>query len=926
MALYKKLSESEIEMMECFYNPVCMIETLIPENFRAPQTWIEEDCKLLKLRNYQFSMVDYSPLFADDDKLNAKQNFQSKQGAGYIINVAARNLGKCEYEENRCLLANGEIKKFKDLIGTFQTVLSYNEEIGNFEPDKAYFSNNGLKDCYKIVLKSGKEIILTENHPLLSNDGWKKVSELTLNHMIATPKDYGECGNIVVEENLSKLLGYLLGDGSCGQANISVTNINKDIISEIYDLAKFFNCKVRYDKIYGYHFSRLIRNNSKNDIQKIVLEYGINKLAKNKTIPSQIFLWTNNLISILLNRLFACDGTINVNGDDLVIEITLASKQLIYDIQHLLLRFGIHSDIHYKKSKCNNKYFDAWRLTVCKDASLFLKNIGIFSKDNNIKLKDETWSTSDVIPKNLVYKYTQNKHYFDDSRKYGFSRIKVNKIGLLQNNTELIKLANENIYWEPIIEIVSLGELPTVEVYCSKNHNYISNDIISHNSLFCLIDAFLTLIYSESGESCVASFDFAHLKKIATPIANLANYHPFFELYKRKGKECVRFTGGGMEIDTLLGHVLFGKNENCQSPDPGTAYHSLHCKKFIFDEVSYQTTEGRKKMVDAISSEGCIERLAGINDVRLGSPLGIILRDESKRNWICNMPQYVREDFDEQTKKRLIEEYGGEQSLEFKLNVLGEMVEGANSYFDMNRIREKSYNPKKHVKQFEIGKETFSRFDKILVIDKQPAVHSWICSDIGTTGSPSEICIFFGDNKLMKWRYNVPLFMLTVQEQAKVFKWMYDKLDNVIISLDCTESAGRAIADELVILGVPQDNIVRCMFNAKMIVGFEKTNDDVIRCDERGNPIYKFEQQIDFANMQLEHCLYNGLIEVPHSEKFLREFANYFMVNTGTSRRYGTTSTNHLLQSFQCMSIARFNYEFASLTQPQSNNQFVAGF
>ncbi|MEK6879160.1 MAG: hypothetical protein AABY22_06100, partial [Nanoarchaeota archaeon] len=98
-------------------------------------------------------------------------------------------------------------------------------------------------------------------------------------------------------------------------------------------------------------------------------------------------------------------------------------------------------------------------------------------------------------------------------------------------------------------------------------------------SLFAVIDAFLTLIYGEGDESCIASFDFAHLKKIGTPIANLANYHPFFDLYRRKGKECVRWTGGGLEIDTTLGHVMYGRNENIGSPDPGTAFHSLHVKK-----------------------------------------------------------------------------------------------------------------------------------------------------------------------------------------------------------------------------------------------------------------------------------------------------------------------------------------------------------
>jgi hypothetical protein len=203
---------------------------------------------------------------------------------------------------------------------------------------------------------------------------------------------------------------------------------------------------------------------------------------------------------------------------------------------------------------------------------------------------------------------------------------------------------------------------------------------------------------------------------------------------------------------------------------------------------------------------------------------------------------------------------------------------------------------------------------------------SIIASDIGTTGSPSEICIFFGNQEMLKWRYNISLYMLTIQEQAKVFKWLYDKLDNCIISLDCTAGEGRAIADELEILGVPQDRINRCLFNSKMIIGFELNDDKTIKYDDKGNAIYKLERTIDFANMQLEHCLYNGLLEIPHSEKFLREFANYFCVNTGTTRRYGSTSTDHLLQSMQCCVIARFNYEFANLSKPSQQSNFVAGF
>jgi hypothetical protein len=446
-------------------------------------------------------------------------------------------------------------------------------------------------------------------------------------------------------------------------------------------------------------------------------------------------------------------------------------------------------------------------------------------------------------------------------------------------------------------------------------------------SLLAWIDAVLSIIHGEANESCVSSFDGDHTRKICVPIVNFINHHPIFELYRHKGVDNARFVHGGMEIDTVLGHTCYGRSENVNDPDPGKSYHSLHFNKFIYDEISYMTDEGRTKMVDAVSlNEGCVERLAGINDLRHGSFLGKILRDESKKNWICNLPMFVREDWDDKAKARAIEEYDGETSPMYKLNVLGESIEGKDAFFDMARIKENSYNFKKSIKTFEIGKDTFYRFEQILVVDKQPAEISIIASDIGTTGSPSEICIFFGDMTLLKFRHNISLHMLTTQEQAKIFKWIYDRLDNSVISLDCTAGEGRSIADELVILGVPQDRIVRVMFNSKMIVGFETNDDGTVKHDDKGTPIHKLERTIDWAVLQLEKILYHGLCEVPHNEKFLREFANYFLVMTGTSRRYGTTSTDHLLQSFQCMAIARFNSEFTNLNKPSQQDIFVAGF
>lgn len=459
-----------------------------------------------------------------------------------------------------------------------------------------------------------------------------------------------------------------------------------------------------------------------------------------------------------------------------------------------------------------------------------------------------------------------------------------------------------------------------------------------------VINNFLTLIHGEGDESLVASFDYGHLKKICQPIANLANFHPFFEIFTKPGKSSVRFVGGGMEIDTVLGHVQYGRNEKIDSPEPGASFHGIHAKKCSYEEVSYATKKGTEKRIDSGSSVGCIERMSGIPDIRMGSALGDILRDSSKRNWICRLSQYVRSDWDEKTKEEKIKEYGGEEALSYKLNVEGELIEGAFGRWDMERIQKLCLNKQRTVKFFELGKNDFAdldiekdrptyqqkfyeRLDKKLVIEKVPSSLKIVASDIGTTGTASEVIICFGDENKLKWRYNIPLFQLTTQQQALVFKWIYEKLDKAFISIDCTNSDGRSISDELEILGVPQKNIIRPMFNKNMIVDFLLDENGQILRDDKGRPLYKQENVLDWANQELDKIFYGGLIEVPYNEKFLKEFASYFELRIGNSRKYGTSSTDHLVQSFQCMAICRFlNIKNNLSIDNQNQDSFLGGF
>jgi len=56
--------------------------------------------------------------------------------------------------------------------------------------------------------------------------------------------------------------------------------------------------------------------------------------------------------------------------------------------------------------------------------------------------------------------------------------------------------------------------------------------------------------------------------------------------------------------------------------------------------------------------------------------------------------------------------------------------------------------------------------------------------------------------------------------------------------------------------------------------------------------------------------MYSGIMEIPQDENFFEEFNSYYVKMNGTRKSYGSSSTDHKLQSFQCFAICRFFNEF----------------
>lgn len=440
-------------------------------------------------------------------------------------------------------------------------------------------------------------------------------------------------------------------------------------------------------------------------------------------------------------------------------------------------------------------------------------------------------------------------------------------------------------------------------------------------SYYTKIDIILSYIYG-IGQACLASFDFKHLNKIASEIAEHIESHKFLKIFFLKDtKQSTVKRKDGIDVLTQHGFQLKSVNEKVGTDEAGFGFWGLHYNTLWYEEASEMSKEGTEKRVDAGNILGYIERLSGIPNFCTGSPLTKIFSDPKKKNWIWRLPQFIMSSWCEEIHQKRIAEYNGENSAAFKLNVEAEILEGAYGLIDMDRFRNASCkNVNRPIKYFEVGKETFNDFENLVIVERLPGTKQvYIDADVGYGSAPTEITIIFYDGQKYKYYYNISLFRLLIKEQAKIFKYIYARVGGAFISADSTCGNGELI-DELYSLGVPQEHLLKVKFTENLDVDFERDNNNYVLTDNNGNPIMKTVNTEEWSFREMERMFYNGEMEIPNDPKLITQVTNIIAKSSKGKMMYDNKGENHLVQAIQCFMINRFYNEFKTLkndTRPQ---------
>jgi len=373
--------------------------------------------------------------------------------------------------------------------------------------------SSGKKKIYRLSLRSGREIRASSNHKFYTLFGWTSLDKLKINERLAVPRIIPFFQKLInFSEDKLILLAHFIGDG-CYLKNqpLHYTSGSLANLSAVEKAAKggfgLSGRRVKQENWYHIYFSGNQKEGLKNPISQWFKELGIfNQRSYEKEIPKIIFTLPNSQLSIFLSHLWATDGNFSKASEGgYAIYYASTSFKLVKGVQHLLLRFGILSQIRKTKKEGYRGGFIV-DISGKVNQSVFLKIISVYGRENEGKKALEKLEiikenpNLDVIPKEvweLIEKQrekqglsTREFHqkldwaYSGTQRhKNGVSRERLNHILQVLENQTLKNLANSDLYWDEILKIEEEGIEEVYDATVESSHNFLANDIIVHNSI-----------------------------------------------------------------------------------------------------------------------------------------------------------------------------------------------------------------------------------------------------------------------------------------------------------------------------------------------------------------------------------------------------------------------------------------------------------
>jgi len=227
----------------------------------------------------------------------------------------------------------------------------------------------GEKDVYELTTAEGYELRLTEDHRVMTDDGWVEASELESGDTVHVQNRKGKFGQHGSASE-GRVLGWMVGDGHIKQSEErAVLNFYDEDAQVSEAFAEDVNEVVR-DPIgnadYEVGVSEIARGDDYRGAEAVeqrirstrLYEYAETAgLTEEKLqVPDAVERGSEEMARGFLRALFSADGQVSGTVEKGVsVRLTSTSTDLLKHVQRLLLNFGIFSKIYEGRHEAGEK-------------------------------------------------------------------------------------------------------------------------------------------------------------------------------------------------------------------------------------------------------------------------------------------------------------------------------------------------------------------------------------------------------------------------------------------------------------------------------------------------------------------------------------------------------------------------------------------
>lgn len=378
---------------------------------------------------------------------------------------------------------------------------------------------SGTKEVFEVTLASGRTVKATANHPFLTYDGWMPLGELPVGSRVGSIRHVPPPLEITPRNDHEvALLAHLIGDGSFVKRQpIRYASQDEACLATVaYAARQLFGITPIRDDYAAARVTTLrlpapfrLTHGKRNPIAKWLDEMGLFGLRSHeKFIPDWVFALPKEQVAIFLRNLWATDGS--VRWDDKArqgrIYYATTSRRLADDVTRLLLRFNVHARI---KAVPKAGYRDCYHVLIygAEMQRRFLDDVGVYGArsvgaDKVLANLEHVVPNAnlDTIPKRvwedvrlLLQEQTMPQREFGARLGSGASvatmarnapsRSRLRRMAAILGSEQLDVMATNDVFWDEIRSVVSIGEQPVYDATVMGVHNFVANGIALHNSL-----------------------------------------------------------------------------------------------------------------------------------------------------------------------------------------------------------------------------------------------------------------------------------------------------------------------------------------------------------------------------------------------------------------------------------------------------------